>query len=871
VVGRSWPLTGRAEELRFIEAASRRVGRPRGVVLAGAAGVGKTRLAREALSALARRGAATRWATGTASAQSLPLGAFAGLAGDVDLGSARVVSATMNAVLAGAPPAGVVVGVDDAHLLDELSALVVHELVVSGAAPVVLTLRNGEHAPDAITTLWKDGHLDRLEVQPLSEAETAALLEAVLGGPVDSGAVGRLWAFTRGNTLFLRQLVDGELAAGQLAQASGVWRWSGRPAVSAGLAELVSARMGALPADLVDVVDVLALAEPLGVSVLAGLTSRADAEEAEVRGLVELRQDGRRWQATLAHPLYGEVRRPRIGQLRARRLCGEIAAALAGTGGRRADDTLRRATLTVHSDLPPDPGLLTLAARDAIRLLDVPMSEQLARAAVDAGGGFDARFTLALALSWLNRGADSEVEFATLAGQAANAGQHAAIAVPRAANLFWPGRNPARAEAVLSAAAAAANPDGRRMVAAARAAIDAFLGRSEAGVAAAEAALAAPALSDEGLLLATYGSTVGLAALGRADEIAPIAARAYEVAPRSVGTAVGAFGLCDLHLMALHVAGYLNGMDNLAQVHYRRAADMPGHSRLRGVALRGHAARYLGRLGAAVRDLREAWAGFAKVDEEGYGFRSLLSLTHALAQAGDAAGARQALTELEAERHPAFVFCDPEVLQARGWVAAAEGALTEAIRLAREGASLAAARSQPGYEVLALHTAVRFGDRTAAGRLAELAATVNGPRAPAAAAYAAALAADDGDALRAVSVQLEQMGDLAAAADAVGHAAAAYRHRGEDAAARTAAARAQRLAEQCEGAHTPALAAAARPLPLTDREREIVTLAAEGLSNRAIAERLVVSVRTVEGHLYRASAKLGTSVRAEFAALLRGD
>jgi len=148
---------------------------------------------------------------------------------------------------------------------------------------------------------------------------------------------------------------------------------------------------------------------------------------------------------------------------------------------------------------------------------------------------------------------------------------------------------------------------------------------------------------------------------------------------------------------------------------------------------------------------------------------------------------------------------------------------------------------------------------------------VDGPRAPAAAAHAAALAADDGDALRAASAQLEQMGDLAAAADAVGHAAAAHRHRGEDAAARTAAARAQRLAEQCEGAHTPALAAAARPLPLTDREREIVTLAAEGLSNRAIAERLVVSVRTVEGHLYRASAKLGTSVRAEFAALLRGD
>jgi len=58
---------------------------------------------------------------------------------------------------------------------------------------------------------------------------------------------------------------------------------------------------------------------------------------------------------------------------------------------------------------------------------------------------------------------------------------------------------------------------------------------------------------------------------------------------------------------------------------------------------------------------------------------------------------------------------------------------------------------------------------------------------------------------------------------------------------------------------------------LTEREREIVALAALGLANRAIADRLSVSVRTVEGHLYRASAKLGTTDRSEFAALLRGD
>ncbi len=67
------------------------------------------------------------------------------------------------------------------------------------------------------------------------------------------------------------------------------------------------------------------------------------------------------------------------------------------------------------------------------------------------------------------------------------------------------------------------------------------------------------------------------------------------------------------------------------------------------------------------------------------------------------------------------------------------------------------------------------------------------------------------------------------------------------------------------------MTAVARPLPLTSREREIVNLAAQGLWNRAIAQRLVVSVRTVEGHLYRAQAKLGTSSRRDLAALLGHD
>nr|WP_241265612.1 helix-turn-helix transcriptional regulator [Streptomyces boncukensis] len=55
---------------------------------------------------------------------------------------------------------------------------------------------------------------------------------------------------------------------------------------------------------------------------------------------------------------------------------------------------------------------------------------------------------------------------------------------------------------------------------------------------------------------------------------------------------------------------------------------------------------------------------------------------------------------------------------------------------------------------------------------------------------------------------------------------------------------------------------------LTRREREVAELVAEGLSNREISERLVVSKRTADAHVEHILSKLGFSSRAQIAALL---
>ena len=50
---------------------------------------------------------------------------------------------------------------------------------------------------------------------------------------------------------------------------------------------------------------------------------------------------------------------------------------------------------------------------------------------------------------------------------------------------------------------------------------------------------------------------------------------------------------------------------------------------------------------------------------------------------------------------------------------------------------------------------------------------------------------------------------------------------------------------------------------MTDREQEILKLLAQGLSNKMIAAKLYLSVRTVEGHLANIYSRLGVHSRTE--------
>ena len=863
----AWPLTGRAEELEVIADALCADAPYSGVVIAGAAGVGKTRLAREAMAIAAQRGWTVRWITGTLAAQSIPLGACAQWADRLEGNPLQLVGSVIARVTASPDGAPVLIVVDDARLLDNLSAFALHQLVLRRAAIVIATLRTGTPAPDAVTALWKDGHLRRLDLQPLSHGESDALLQSALGGPVSTTCAERIWRLTRGNVLFLHQLVNQEMLAGRLVSRDGQWRWVGTMEVSQSLVDLVDLRIGAAPEPVLEVIDLVTVAEPLELAHLTALADTAAIEDAERRGLIRISRAAPTSVARLGHPLYGEVRLAQAGQLRLERLRGRIARKMAETDGAvGAPDPVRLALLWLQSDLAPDHDVFARAAQAAFKRLDLDLAQRLAEAAVAAGADVDAELLRANTLTMLSRGDEAEQLLKPLTARSLPEPTWSTAVNLRAINLLWPQGQPERSRKVIDDALASATEPVSPRLLAFRAVQLAVEARPAEALSICESIDRGKLTALSALILA-WAQTIALGDLGHPTAAAEVAEEAASLAPVSREAAFyQAVILAVYHTQALILGGCLAEAQSVANRTYQQCADVPGHAQTYATAISGMAALGHGDLPTATERLRYAVTEFADRTDGGL-YRFSIYYTEALARTGNLEAATQALAQMQRSRHPAHAYREPDSLLAAAWVAAARGHTSQARALARDAADFARTHGQHAREVVGLQAAIQFGDQHTAARLAELAELADGPRAGLAARWAAALADHDGEALLAVSHDLQTMGDRIAAADAAAHASLVLQRQKRRGPALTASARVDRLITDC-GATTPATQAAAMPMPLTEREREIATLIAQGLSNSEIAQALTLSVRTIEGHIYRACARAGAATRIELAQLI---
>jgi DNA-binding CsgD family transcriptional regulator len=862
-VAQNWPVVRRDTEFTTIESALVDQKGVCGIVLVGDAGVGKTTLARLVTQSLASR---VQWVAGTESARSIPLGVFAHLVGAAtSRDPVAFLSAARETILAEGHS---VIGVDDAHLLDQLSATLLHQLALDGSVRIVATVRSGETVPDAITSLWKDGYLQRLHLLPFTKDQCVALIEEALGGRVEGLSADLMWEASGGNALFVKHLVEGALEAGTLRQVRGVWQLRGRTAVTSELASLLDTRVDQLPDDVLHALRLLTFCEPLNLDTLSGVVGANAVEEAENRGLVRVVEDHDSVDVRFNHPLFGEVIRRRLGMAGARRLRGEVVRALQGQPLRGPGERIRLAELTLDSDQAPDLELLVNAARDAIALTNVTLGERLARAAVNRGGGLAVSELLARSLLWQGRAAEAEETLSSFDPEQMNELDLVRWGTARIANLHWSMGDAESADEVLELLRGRVTHDGLKLVvdgvASASRLFENELGEA---VALSEGVLADPTASAAAVEWAVFGGAYALALMGRGDDVAIVAERGHQIENKVDGLLryLTAFG----EVRALTLGG---DFDTAAKV----SADIvritsSGQYLAWGMAnvLEGTVELARGHFADTVSRMEQTVAALTAESAASWSFPARLLLAQSYCVLGPADAGAKMVAELRTRfgRHVA-VF-GPQLRIAESWLAAAEGNVSAAIDLALDAAQLAAESGQRAIEMLALHDAVRFGDQTCLDRLVDLPGGTGGRLASVIATHAKAVRDRDGAGILATAREFEKIGALLSAADAAAQAAVAFEGADDRRRSVEAAAAANRLAAECGGIRTPALDLAAHPLPLTVREREIANLVAAGLTNRDIADRLTVSVRTVEGHLYRACIKLDISDREELATMIR--
>lgn len=860
----NWPLVEREKEYRAISAALRDETAVCGVVLTGDSGVGKTTLARHVTAGI---GTGVRWVAGTESARSIPLGVFAHLVGPATSSDpVTYLAAARESLLAGG---NAVIGVDDAHLLDELSATLLHQLAIDRAVHIVATVRSGESVPDAVTSLWKDNHLLRITLSPFTKEQSVELVESVLGGQLEEHSADRMWAASGGNALFLRHLVDGARQANTLRQVNGVWQLRGRAAITSELASLLDGRIEQLDEAVLTALKYLSLCEPLNLDVLAEVAGEEAVEQAEIDGLVRIEREGRELNVGFHHPLFGEVIRRRLGFASSRRLRGNLVRALRERPLATPLDRIRLAELALESDTSAvDLGLLSAAADDALNLAQTPMGERFARAAIEEGGGPAEAELLSRALMWQGHPHEAEDVLAHIDTTGLDAPLRLRIGLQRVGNMFWVMNQAERAEEILEKVRAEVDDENLlRIVDGIASACALFENRIADAIALSDVALESPNALPWAVEWGVFGGMLSRALSGRGDELDPLARRAREAERYTDGLLRYPAGIGEI--LGLILSGRVDAAGDAVQrfVAFANTAQYLSWA-MSGILVSAvELAR--GDCASVVRRIEQT---LATLDGDEYSaswnFPAYVFLAQALSALGEAPRAEEVLGRARARDGLHVAVFRPMLWVAEAWQAAAAGTVSIGIERAWAAAELAAKTGQLAVEAEALHTAVRFGDASAGPRLAELAEQIDGPLAGIYARHAAAYAAGDGIELDVCAADLEKLGRRLSAADVAAQASAVHDRSGRRSATVASSSMANRLAAACGGLRTPALVEAAQPLPLTTREREIANLVASGLSNKQIAARLTVSVRTVEGHIYRACTKLDVTDRDGIADLI---
>ena len=863
-----WDIAGRTAEIDRLTALL--AGGGTGALVIGDEGVGKSRVLTEVADRLRAGRLAPIHVTATPGSALLPLGSLAQLvpAGSTATGLPilPVLRGTIAERASGRRP---VIVVDDVHHLDDASAVLINQLVRTGDVGVLASQTSSTLAPEPIARLWQDGVVERVELLPLSREHVAELAEAIVGSPLDALSLELVWDMTRGNALFVREVLIAARESANLIVDGGSASIRSVPATAPRLVDFVRHRIGDLDDAAADALLLVAVGEPVGPGELPARISPELLARLDASRLLSTTRDRRRVVVRL-QPLVGEVLRAAASPFQLRQVHRDLVEALNASGARRSGDHLRLAHWSVAAQMPVAHAPLMHAARTARFSHDMDLARDLAESAWQVQADFDTGELLADIYYELGDTAAAAAQRPVWARTAATDDEKIRVELNAAITHFWKRGDEAAASLALDRAESLGPSEWSEEATAVRALLLAAQGLSVESIEIAEQFVDRP--PDRVLIQATMALTHAYRSVGRAQDAVEVCDRALSVYA-DLGEQIALITMRVLGVgrtIALADAGRLPEAEAEATqlMQMTRTEGEIGGIGLAAL-VHGWVLFTRGRLRSAQRAMRLSEASFAQTGHLGMRQWALIALALTHATSGDGAAASTWLERLEVqEPHPADLF-GGSLVRARAWTCVAHQDPESARTLLSEGAAERRSLGDVMGELFCLYDLARLGGANACHqRAAEVASGGQGRLVAAMVEHIDAMAVGKADALGTAADHLADIGALLWAAEAAYSAADAARREGDP----RMAAHWSRLATEwrgaCETAATPGLVADLAPVPLTRREREVAILASSGLAAREIGERLYVSRRTVESHLARIYAKLGISSRAELATLM---
>ncbi|MFD6824859.1 LuxR C-terminal-related transcriptional regulator [Streptomyces sp. NPDC060085] len=834
------PLYGRQVELKCILSALTG-SQSSGILLTGNRGIGKTRL----LAEIADR-----------FAQSRTVIRFSAIAATGELATGVTLKASDpkgNQITSGLNSSIFII--DDAHLLSESSVEKFLRTTDSHPGGVTILAASATPQPPTVSALRMKRDLQEVRIGPLDNQSMRQLTDELTNGKLDDSSATHVVDIASGNPLLLRELIYSAINEEAAAGSREKWSNTREPLTSAAIREYCRNPLSLLSRQARQALELLSLCGPATLKELCNLIDKSLVAWLQENNFISpvARNGGDKivtsnnWNVKfeLDSPLVKHALLQDLPWFR-HRLHLQLLASAVSRGDLPSADCVRVAEWLIDLKECVRVSHLLKAARVCYNKRDMRRALRFAHAAWRQYNSVDAAILCATVL--ISRGDYKEADLILDAARKIHPQRARCLDAAKTGALSLQGETE-KAEHFAHSLNAGPNKSFCLAVA------EFFMGRFDDVLTRCLELVTSPNASvrlESGLLY--------MASLCHAGK--PVEAlKLYEQLRNDMPNNTSGFfaregALEQFHAIALHYSGFpLKALHILKRERDRSIAqNHVGVDTQWGVAL-GHLLLDIGRPREALTYLPTLPASATDWDLQ----RQKVAVYRALAASNmPIANASTALTKVPQQGATDFTV--------HYYIAHARSAFNQcdystAVNFLTEAADRYMQHGGYSDVAIAAHEMARLGFAAQSKRYWSI--SVQGPFLGARLSYVYGVANKDVESLQEASDWFATAGFSLYAAEALAEISRFLRKSGQERRAAAATQRCYELLSGCEEVISPPLHSIGKSETLTSREREIASMAVRGLTDREIANRLDLSVRTIGNTLYRIYTKLGIKSRRE--------